>query len=229
MTAKPVSDSQKPPRENPPDSPQKTPPDSPQKPPAESTQGPPKKNPQEVQAERYDLVKRILGRETFIDALNPEQVTRTYSVYERNPQKIVDALIEAFQQYCRKCIRETAWQEIKNELSHATIDEAEAMRTNTAEEWYDKIRKDPALEQLLVMLIFKNHFWDWVRFGLKDIFSAQRMQPGHEINSYLNARFHRLKKNKNIRTVGDLVISDITEIVNIFKSGVMEKKIKIFN
>ncbi len=190
---------------------------------------PAEENPREVQEKRYELVNQILGKETFIDPLNAEEVTKAYSVYERSPEKIINVMVESFKQYCRKCIRETAYLEVKNELSQATIDEADRLRRDVVENWYKKIKDDSVLEQLLVMLMFKNQYWEWVRFGLKDIFSAQRMQPGHEINSYLNARFHKLKQKKAMKTVGDLVVSDITEIVNTFKGAIMQKKIKLFD
>lgn len=183
---------------------------------------------QEKQEKRYELVNQVLGKETFIDPLNPEEVTKAYSVYERSADKIISVLIEHFKQYCRKCVRETAFLDVKNELAQATIEEADELRRKVVEIWYQKIKDDPVLEQLLVMLIFKNHYWEWVRFGLKDIFAAQRMQPGHEINSYLNARFHKLKQKKAMKTVGDLVMSDITEIVNTFKGAIMQKKVKLF-
>lgn len=185
-------------------------------------------NPHLAQEKRYELVSQLLGKETFIDPLNAEEVTKAYGVLERSPDKIIHVLVESIKQYCRKCIRETAFMEVKNEISQATMEEAEILKQKVAEEWNQKVKDDPILEQLLLMLLFKNHYWEWVRFGLKDIFSAQRMQPGHEINSYLNARFHKLKKTKAMNTVGDLVVSDITEIVNIFKGAVMQKKIKIF-
>ena len=183
----------------------------------------------ERQERRYELVNQVLGKETFIDPLSAEEVTKAYSVYERSPEKIINVMIESFKQYCRKCIRETAFLEVKNELSNATIDEADQLRREVVDGWYQKGKEDSVLEQLLVMLMFKNQYWEWVRFGLKDIFSAQRMQPGHEINSYLNARFHKLKQKKVMKTVGDLVMSDITEIVNTFKGAIMQKKIKLFD
>ncbi|MBU2646430.1 hypothetical protein KKI24_17110 [bacterium] len=186
-------------------------------------------SPHVIQEKRYQLVTQVLGKETFIDPLNAEEVSKAYAVFERSPDKIIHVLVESFKQYCRKCLRETAFLEVKNELSHATMAEAETLRQKIVDEWYQKVKDDPVLEQLLVMLMFKNHFWEWVRFGLKDIFSAQRMQPGHEINSYLNARFHKVKKQKNMKTVGDLVISDITEIVNTFKGEIMQKNVKLFN
>jgi len=186
-------------------------------------------NPHEAQEKRYQLVSQLLGKETFIDPLDAEQVTKAYGVLERSPDKIIYVLMESFRQYCRKCIRETAYLEVKNEISHATMEEADLLKQRVVDEWYQKVKDDPALEQLLMMLLFKNHYWEWVRFGLKDIFSQQRMQPGHEINSYLNARFHKLKSKKVMKTVGDLVVSDVTEIVNTFKGEIMQKKIKLFD
>jgi len=189
----------------------------------------PAKNPKEIQEARYALVNTILSKETFIDPLDAEQVTRAYALYERSPLKIVEVLISSFQQYCRKCIREAALLEVKNEISQATIEEAEKIRTSVIEAGYQRIKNDAIVEQLLVMLLFKNKYWEWVRYGLKDIFAEQRMQPGHEINSILNTRFYKLKKEKKMKTVGDLVISDITEIVNAFKGQIMEKKVRLFD
>ena len=63
---------------------------------------------------------------------------------------------------------------------------------------------------------------------VKDIFNRQRSQPGHEINSYLNHRFHKLKKKHDFKIVADLVQYDIVTIVNNFKGEVIQKKIKIF-
>lgn len=186
------------------------------------------KTPQQIQLERYELVKTIVGKETFIDPLDADQMTKSYAIFEKNPKKIVEVLAESFKQYCRKCIRETAVLEVKNELGFLPMDEAEKLKSNTIDIWYGKIKNDAALEQLLVMLIFKNYYWEWTRFGLKEIFTAQRMQPGHEINSYLNARFHKLKQQRKFRNVGDLVNLDITEIVNSFKGLVMTKKIVLF-
>jgi len=190
---------------------------------------PAEENSRDDQDKRYQLVNQVLGKETFIDPLSAEEVTKAYSVYERSPDKIILVMVDSFRQYCRKCIRETAFLEVKNELSQATIDEADRLRREVVDDWYAKVKDDPALEQLLVMLLFKNQYWEWVRFGLKDIFAAQRSQPGHEINSYLNARFHKLKQAKAMKTVGDLVMSDITEIVNTFKGELMQKKVKLFD
>ncbi|MBT6498390.1 MAG: hypothetical protein HOK67_00620 [Deltaproteobacteria bacterium] len=190
---------------------------------------PSEENAHDAQEKRYELVNQLLGKETFIDPLNPEEVTKAYGVLERSPDKITLVLVESFKQYCRKCIRETAFLEVKNEISQATMQEADNLKQKVVDEWYQKVKDDNILQQLLMMLLFKNHYWEWVRFGLKDIFSQQRMQPGHEINSYLNARFHKLKAKKAMKTVGDLVIADVTEIVNIFKGEIMQKKIKLFD
>ncbi len=180
------------------------------------------------QIARYALVQKIMGKEAFIDPLNAEQVTRAYAVYGVNPQKIVDVVVEKLQIYCRKCIRETALLEVKNELSQATIMEAEKLKSKVVDEMSAKIKSDPVLEQLIVMLIFKNRFWEWIRYGLKEILNDQRSQPGHEINNVLNKRFHLIKKEKNINMVGDLVVMDVTDIVNNFKREVMKKSVKIF-
>lgn len=184
-------------------------------------------SPELTNEERYQLVSKIIGRDIFIDPLDAEQVTKAYSIYERNPQKIIEVLIQSFRQYCRKCIRESAIIDVKNEISQLPHHEAEALKAKVTEELFTKIRIDKAIEQLLIMMIFKNNYWEWVRFGLKDIFSSQRMQPGHEINSYLNARFHKLKTEKKFKVVRDLVLADVTDIVNRFKGELMEKKIKL--
>jgi len=177
--------------------------------------------------DRYQLVSNIISRDIFIDPLDAEQITKAYSIYERNPQKIIEVLIQSFRQYCRKCIRESAVIDVKDEVSQMPLNEAEALKTKVTEGLFKKVKKDKAIEQLLIMMIFKNQYWEWVRFGLKDIFSSQRMQPGHEINSYLNARFHRLKDEKKYKVVRDLVLADVTDIVNRFKGELMEKKIKL--
>lgn len=181
-----------------------------------------------VSEERYKLVQKIMSKETFIDPLNADQVTRAYSVYGSNPQKIVDVVVEKFKYYCRKCIKEAAIIEVKNELSNATINEAEKLKDTVVNELFAKIKQDPVLEQLIVMLIFKNRFWEWIRYGLKEILNEQRSQPGHEINTVLNRRFHTLKREKNIKIVGDLVIMDVTDIVNNFKKEIMKKSISLF-
>ncbi|MBU2510246.1 hypothetical protein KJ966_02875 [bacterium] len=180
------------------------------------------------QTARYALVQKIMGKETFIDPLNAEQVTRAYSVYGANPQKIVEVVVEKLKFYCRKCIRETALLEVKNEISQATLMESEKLKDKVVNEMFDSIKKDPVLEQLIVMLIFKNRFWEWIRYGLKEILNDQRSQPGHEINNVLNKRFHTMKKEKNINIVGDLVVMDVTDIVNNFKREVMKKSVKLF-
>lgn len=187
-----------------------------------------KLTPEEIKARRYELLNNIVSKETFIDPMASDEITKAYSVYEKDPMKILKVVVHNFLQYCRKCIREAALVEHKNELSNATFEEAEHIRTEVTEKFYDKVKSDPELEQLLIILIFKNTFWNWVRYGLKDIFNEQRRQPGHPINNYLNTRFHKLKEKKNYKIVGDLVMADITEIVNAFKKEVMQKKIKIF-
>jgi hypothetical protein len=181
-----------------------------------------------VQNQRYKLVQKIMSKETFIDPLDAEQVTKAYAVYGSNQQKIVEVVIEKFKYYCRKCIKEAALIEVKNEISNATIHEAEKLKDRVVTEMLSKIKDDPVLEQLVVMLVFKNRFWEWIRFGLKEILNEQRSQPGHEINNVLNRRFHLIKKEKNIKIVGDLVMMDVTEIVNNFKKEVMRKSISLF-
>lgn len=185
-------------------------------------------NGDEVQEKRYKLVQKIMGKETFIDPLNADQVTRAYAVYGSKPLKIVDVVVDKFRTYCRKCIKEAALLEVKNELSQSTVHDAEHLKQRVVEEMNKKIQADSVLEQLIVMLIFKNRFWEWIRFGLKEILNEQRSQPGHEINTVLNRRFHLVKKEKNLRIVGDLVMMDVTDIVNRFKSEVMKKSVKLF-
>ena len=180
------------------------------------------------QTARYALVQKIMGKETFIDPLDAEQVTRAYAVYGTNQQKIIDVIIDKLKVYSRKCIREAALLEVKNEISNATVMEAEKLKDTVVNDMFAKIKSDQVLEQLILMLIFKNRFWEWIRYGLKEILNDQRSQPGHEINNVLNRRFHTIKKDKNIKTVGDLVVMDVTEIVNCFKREVMKKSVSLF-
>ncbi|MBT4288972.1 MAG: hypothetical protein HOD92_16725 [Deltaproteobacteria bacterium] len=184
--------------------------------------------PEDKKQERYDLINRIIGKETFVDPLISEEITKAYSVYESDQGKILRAVVTSFQQYCRKCIREAALIEHKNDISQATTEEAETLKAEITELVFKKVKNDTELEQLLLMLIFKNTYWNWVRYGLKDIFTEQRTQPGHPINNYLNARFHKLKTEKGFKIIGDLVTADVTDIVNSFKNAVVAKKIKIF-
>lgn len=185
-------------------------------------------SPEERKRERYELVNKIIGKETFVDPLVSEEITIAYSVYEKDPSKILKTVITSFQQYCRKCIREAALIEHKNEISNATIAEAEKLKRQITDDMFEKVKQDPELEQLLLMLTFKNTYWNWLRYGLKDIFTEQRTQPGHPINNYLNTRFHRLKDKKGFKIIGDLVMADVTDIVNSFKNEVVARKIKIF-
>ena len=178
---------------------------------------------------RVELLREILAKETFIDPLNPELITKAYAQYDKTPQKMIEVLVKAFQDYCRKSIREAALLRVKNETALLPFEEAEQLKMKAVEELSQRIRSEPDLERLLSMLLFKNHFWTWLRFGLKDIFSDQRRQPGHSINTYLNIRFHKLKSKKNFQTVADLVSYDLTEIVNGFKAEVLQKKINIFS
>jgi len=179
--------------------------------------------------ERTELLREVLAKETFIDPLNPELITKAYAQYDKNPQKMLEVLIIAFQNYCRKSIREAAILRIKNKVAVLPYDEAEHLKREAVEELSKRIKAEPDLERLLVMLLFKNHFWTWLRFGLKDIFAEQRRQPGHTINNYLNIRFHKLKSKKRFHTVADLVSYDLTEIVNSFKAAVLQKDIRIFD
>ena len=184
--------------------------------------------PDEKKQARYDLINKIIGKETFVDPLISEEITKAYSVYENDQGRILRTVITSFQQYCRKCIREAALVEHKNDISHATTAEAEKLKADITDVIFKKVKNDPELEQLLVMLTFKNTYWNWVRYGLKDIFTEQRTQPGHPINNYLNVRFHKLKTQKGFKIIGDLVTADVSDIVNSFKNAVVAKKIKIF-
>lgn len=186
------------------------------------------KSPGDLQRERYQLIQDIINKETFIDPLSGEEIARAYAAYDRNPEKIIKVLIVSFQSYCRKCIRETALVRVKNELNLMLMEEAEQFKAKTVQELFATIQEDQAMEQLLMMLIFKNRFWNWLRFGLKDIFMEQRTQPGNKLNSYFNYRFHKLKSKKGFKKISDLVISDIADIVNRFKAEIMKKNVRIF-
>ncbi|MDH5561705.1 MAG: hypothetical protein OEY59_12720 [Deltaproteobacteria bacterium] len=188
-----------------------------------------KREREQLTEEQFALVQYILSKETFIDPLTADDITKAYAVYDRNPQKIIDVVIVGFQKYCRKCIKESALLKFKNEISNATLEDADILKTKVTNEIYEKVRSDLILQHLLVMLIFKNYYWNWIRYGLKEIFAEQRSQVGHELNSHLNYRYHTMKKTKNFKTVADLVIHDITEIVNNFKSEIMQKKVQIFD
>ncbi|OGG99048.1 MAG: hypothetical protein A2600_00725 [Candidatus Lambdaproteobacteria bacterium RIFOXYD1_FULL_56_27] len=179
--------------------------------------------------ERVQLIREVMAKETFIDPLNPEEITKAYALYDKNPQKIIDVLVGAFQSYCRKSIREAALLRIKNQVAVMAFEEAEKLKMQAVEELSKSIQADVNLERLLAMLMFKNHFWTWLRYGLKDIFNDQRRQPGHPINNYLNIRFHKLKEKKSFHTVADLVAYDLTEIVNNFKTEIMRRKVRIFD
>ena len=179
--------------------------------------------------ERYELINRVLGRETFIDPLMPDKITEAYSLFEKDPSKILQVVTANFQSHCRKCIRETALIAYKNEISNATFEKAENIRNTVIEKMFDKVKADSELEQLLLMLIFKNQYWKWVWRGLKEIFTEQRTLPGNPLNTHLNYRFHKLKKAKGYRIIGDLLHADITEIVNNFKNAVIKRKIRIFS
>ena len=175
------------------------------------------------------LIQEIMGKETFIDPLNSEQITKAYAHYDRSSEKMMEVLLTSFKTYCRKSIREAALIRVKNEVATMLFDEAEMAKRQAVEELSKHIQTDEHLERLLAMLLFKNHFWNWLRFGLKEIFKEQRAQPGHQINQYLNRRFHRLKGEKGFHTVADLINHDLTEIVNTFKSQVMKSGLKIFD
>jgi len=184
--------------------------------------------PKSIEQERSEFIRDILGKETFIAPLNGDEIASAYSAYESNPQKIIDVLTVSFQGYCRKCIKEIALMRVKNELSIMLIEEAEAFTSKVVDELNKKVQKDPALEHLLMMMLFKSRFWSWVRFGLKDIFKEQREMPGNKLNTYFNHRFHKMKGERKFRKVGDLIIYDIVEIVNHFKTHILKKDSRIF-
>jgi len=179
--------------------------------------------------ERVLLLREFMSKETFIDPLNPDHITKAYAQYDKNPGRMIQVLIDAFQGYCRKVVRETAVQRVKNESALLPYEEAENLKRTAVQELSQRVQSEVELEQLLAMLLFKNHFWAWLRFGLKDIFNDQRKQPGHSINTYLNIRFHKFKASRKFHTVADLVAYDLTEIVNSFKSTVLKNKVKIFD
>ena len=181
-------------------------------------------SPSDKKQERFELINLILGKETFIDPLIPETITKAYAFFESDPSKMLIVMTGSFQAHCRKCIREAALIEKKNEISIATLDEAEHLKTELAERLYRRIKADVELEQLLMLLIFKNSYWNWLRHGLKDIFIEQRNLPGNSLNTDLNSRFHKLKATKGYRVIGDLLSADIVEIVNRFKNEVVGKK-----
>jgi len=179
--------------------------------------------------DRVLLLRELMGKETFIDPLNPDVITKAYAQYDKTPERMIQVLIDAFQGYCRKVIRETAVMRIKDETALLPYEEAEAQKREAVQSLSQRVQSEPELERLLVMLLFKNHFWTWLRFGLKDIFNDQRRQPGHSINNYLNIRFHKFKGAKKFHTVADLVAFDLTEIVNSFKAEVLKKNVRIFD
>ena len=183
---------------------------------------------QDSEQKRHALVSEILQRETFIDPLNGDEMVRAYTTYENEPQNIVDALVANLQMYCRKCIRETALIKVKDELALMSLEDAESFKTVTIEKAYKIIQEDPALEQLLMLTLFKTRFWAWSRTGLKDIFNELREQPGNKLNSYFNSRFQKLKNEKSFKKVGDLVNHDATIIVNQFKAKILKKESSIF-
>ncbi|MCP4298827.1 MAG: hypothetical protein GY786_24870 [Proteobacteria bacterium] len=183
---------------------------------------------QSPEEKRYALLQSLVQRETYIDRLDGEEMARAYSLYDRSPEKIVDALVGSFQNYCRKCIREVAIMKVKNELALMKIDEAEGYKVVVVDKAYGEIKDDPALEQLLMMMLFKNRFWTWSYTGLKEIFNELREQPGHQLNSFFNLRFHKMKDEKKFQKVGDLVTFDVTVIVNEFKARIIKKDCTIF-
>ncbi len=178
--------------------------------------------------EKEALMKEILSKETFIDPLDPELIVKAYSVYDSDPKKVINALISSFQSYCKKAIREAAILRKKNHIAIATSDEAEQIRISAVKEINDSIAGDLSFERTLMKLIFKITYWNWLLFGLKDIFKEQRKLPGNPINNQLNIRFHKLKEEKGFKTVADLVIFDITDILNHFKAEITSKNISIF-
>ncbi|MDX2471492.1 MAG: hypothetical protein QNL04_13040 [SAR324 cluster bacterium] len=178
--------------------------------------------------EKEALMKEILSKETFIDPLDPELIVKAYSVYDTDPNKVIKALITSFQSYCKKAIREAAILRKKNHIAIATSEEAEQIRITAVKEINDSIAGDLSFERTLMKLIFKITYWNWLLFGLKDIFKEQRKLPGNPINNQLNIRFHKLKAEKGFKTVADLVIYDITDILNHFKAEITSKNLSIF-
>lgn len=180
------------------------------------------------EGDKFELVKSILQGDSYIDPLNPDEITRAYAAFDRNPQKMVHVLVNHFQSHCRKVIRNSALIEHKNEISNSLQDEADVLRQEVTQKIFDKVKKDPQAEQLLKMLIFKNSFWKWIRFGLKEIFEQQRSEPGHELNKHVHTRYQLLKKRLNLKHVGEVVAFDIVEIINLFKQEMLKKETKIF-
>ncbi len=179
--------------------------------------------------DRATLLREILAKETYVDPLDPEVITKAYSVYDSDPKKIVEALITSFQAHCRKCIRDAAQIRVKNQMAQATTEESERIRNKAIEELSDQVRSDRELERNLALMIFKNQYWNWLRFGLRDIFNEQRKQPGNLINNQLNRRFHKLKTEKEFKTVADLVVYDLTEIINSFKAEITSDRVGVFH
>lgn len=184
--------------------------------------------PQSPEEKRFELLRSIVHKETFIDPLDGDEMATAYSQYDRDPEKITDALIVSFQSYCRKCIREAALIKVKNELPLMKLEEAENYKVVTINMAYEEIKNDSGLEQLLMMMLFKNRFWTWSHTGLKEIFNELREQPGNKLNSFFNLRFHKLKGAKNFNNVGELVIYDVTVIINNFKARILKKDCTIF-
>ncbi len=178
--------------------------------------------------QRKTLIREIMAKETFIDPLDPEAIVKAYSVYDTDPSRIMKALVQSFQSYCRKCIREVALLRVKNDVAKAVSGEAEKIRNAAMEALTEQVRKDQQVDAILIRLIFKTVYWNWLLYGLKDIFNEQRRQPGNMINNQLNKRFHRLKEENNFQTVADLVLHDLTEIVNAFKSELTSGRVGIF-
>ena len=179
-------------------------------------------------SDKFELVQSILQGESFVDPLNPDDITRGYAAYDRDPQKIIGVVVSHFQGYCRKIIRNSAFIEHKNEIANCLHDEVDELRQRVSQEMFDKVKNDDQTELLLKMLIFKNLFWKWIRSGLKDVFDQQRAQPGHELNKYVNLRYQRRKNDLNLMNVGELVNFDIVEIINLCKQEILRKETKIF-
>ena len=137
------------------------------------------KEKEQKKQERYELISSILGKETFIDPLVPDEISKAYSVYEKDPMKILKVVTASFQSHCRKCIREAALIKRKNEISNSTIEKAEKIKNEATTAIFNKIKGDSELEQLLMMLIFKNQYWNWVRYGLKDIYGTAYPTGSH--------------------------------------------------
>jgi len=178
--------------------------------------------------ERQTLIREIMDKETYIDPLDPHEISLAYSSYDQSKEKIAVVLIRSFQEYCLKCLRETIEIRLKNDVIKVTQDEAEQLYKKEMDSLCMKIKEDHELEIKIMLLIFKNHYWNWLLFALKDIFNEQRQETGNPINNQLNSRFQHLKGENGFRTVAELLHYDLTEIINHFKAQVAGLKFGIF-